>query len=93
MQLKTQSYMVVGGKFSLLHESGVFAPGSVKQILSGKDFDRTLCVLRVVDEVFLFQFKTWYDSEKHAIPQQSADLLKMTYAVEQTNIDVVMQLT
>ena len=51
------------GLRQLLHESGVFAMGTVQQMLTGKDFDRALRGLRLVDDalttVFLKEFKSW----------------------------------
>ena len=37
------------GLKSLLHESGVYAPGTVNQMFSGKDFDRALHGLKLVE--------------------------------------------
>ena len=36
-----------------LQESGVFAAGTVKQILNGKDFDRGLCYVYVFSLFFI----------------------------------------
>ena len=44
------------GLKSLLHESGVFAAGTVQQMLSGKDFDRALLGFKLVEEVFYTRF-------------------------------------
>ena len=38
------------GLKKLLHESGVFAAGSVAKMLAGKDFDRAVYALKLVDE-------------------------------------------
>ena len=41
------------GLRNLLHETGVFAAGTVQQMLFGKYFDRDLCGLRLVDEALI----------------------------------------
>ena len=60
------------GLKNLLHESGVFAPGTVNQMLSGTDFDRALYGLKLVEEVlakrFLIQFKVWCIDNGKTIP-------------------------
>ena len=50
----------------LLHESGMFATGSVQRILAGKDFDRALYALKLIDEALcarlIVNFKEWCKS-------------------------------
>lgn len=62
------------GLRNLLHESGVFAAGSVEKILSGRDFDRALYALKITDETlnrrFLLQFKKWCENNKLTILDQ-----------------------
>ena len=57
----------------LLYESGVFAEGTVNNMLTaGKDFDRTLRGLHFIDEVlnkrFLHQFNLWCMAEEKRLP-------------------------
>ena len=51
------------GLNNLLHESGVFAPRTVDHMLSGKDFDRALYGLKLVEESlcahFFVNFNKW----------------------------------
>ena len=58
--------MIDAGLCQLLHESSVFAAGSVQKILAGKEFDRALCALKLVDEAlvarFLSHFNTCYEN-------------------------------
>jgi hypothetical protein len=67
------------GLGQLLHESGVFAAGSVRQILSGKDFDRALYAMKLVDEALnarlLLRFSEWCDHTGKQIPQQMTTFL------------------
>ena len=44
------------GLSSLLHESGVFAPDTVKHMLSGKDFDKAIYGLKLVETSLCAQF-------------------------------------
>lgn len=61
------------GLSSLLHESEVFAAGSVQQMLSGKQFDRTVYAIKLVDEVlhsrFFLQFHNWCRINNRVIPE------------------------
>ena len=54
-----------GGLEQLLYESDVFAPGTARHILSGKDFDHAMKAAVMVDEALkqqlLRQFKSWCD--------------------------------
>ncbi len=63
----------------LLHDSGVYAAGSVQQMLAGKDFDRAMHGLKLVDETltrrFLFQFHLWCERNGKVIPLLLQDLL------------------
>jgi hypothetical protein len=65
-------------------------------MLSGKDFDRALHGLRLVDEVlnrrFLLHFKSWCEETNHIIPDQISELLS-TLTEDESMTDVVTQLT
>lgn len=67
------------GLKDLLHESGVFAAGSVQQMLSGRDFDRALYGLKIVDEALntqlLQQFKKWCTETERPIPEDGLSTL------------------
>ena len=67
------------GLKQLLHESGVYAAVSVQQMMSGKDFDRALRGLRLVDEAlnrrFILQFNIWCQEMNHPILSEVSDLL------------------
>ena len=67
------------GLRQLLHESGVFAAGTVQQMLCGKDFDRALYGLKIVDEAltgrFLLHFKKWCDTKSKTLPPETETLL------------------
>ena len=67
------------GLKELLQESGVFAAGSVQQILSGRDFDRGMYALKIVDEALnmqlLQQFKQWCTKSEKPISQDLNTLL------------------
>ena len=56
------------GLNQLLHESGVFAAGTVQQMLSGKDLDRALYAMKLLDEAlnihFFAQFQSWCDPNR-----------------------------
>ena len=84
------------GLKQLLYESGVYAAGSAEHMLSGKDFDRALHGLRLVDEVlnrrFLLHFKRWCDDNKHIIPDQISQLLSHL-TEDDSIISVTLQLT
>ena len=61
------------GLEQLLQDSGVFAAGTVQQILNGRDFDRGLYAMKLLDEVLyaqlLKEFQLWcnkYDKKVHA---------------------------
>ena len=64
----------------LLQESGVFALGIVKQILNGKDFDRGLYAMKLINEVlhaqFLKQFENWTLKQGEIIPEWFVDVLQ-----------------
>ena len=68
------------GLKQLLHESGVFAAGSVQKIMSGGDFDRTLYAMKLVDEALtsrsLFRFSEWCERTGKQIPQHLSTLLE-----------------
>lgn len=61
----------------LLQDSGVFAAGTVQQILQGKDFDRGLYALKLLDEVlycqFLHQFNVWCEKNNLAVSTKVLD--------------------
>ena len=58
----------------LLHESNVFAAATSHHLLAGKDFDRGLYALKLVDEVlskrFYLQFKLWCEENQKPMPTQ-----------------------
>jgi hypothetical protein len=79
----------------LLHESGVYAPGSAQHILSGKDFDRALRALKLVDEAlscrFMHQFNQWRGERGMVIPDQFGQLLvklDKSFSDEQPDVSV-----
>lgn len=61
------------GLKQLLHESGVFASGTINNMLAGKDFDRALYALYLIDEVLhirlLKSFKLWCNQNGKSIPK------------------------
>ena len=70
----------------ILHESEVFAPGTARQILGGKDFDRGLHGLLLVDEplsrCFLVQSKDCCTQNDKVLPrevQQLVDQMKQKF--------------
>ena len=66
------------GLFHLLHDSGSFGPGAAQEILSGRDFDRGLYAMKLVDEVlhslFLQEFETWCNDKEITLPVQVTNL-------------------
>ena len=60
------------GLKQLLQDSGVFAPGTNQQTMSGRDFDRGIYALKFVDEVlhsrFSLQFKQWCEQKDIILP-------------------------
>ena len=81
------------GLLQLLHESGVYAPGTAQYILSGKDFDRAVRSLKIVDEVleqrFMHQFHIWCEQNQRQFLdelKQSLDKLDQSFAEEQPNM-------
>ena len=68
------------GIHQLLHDSGVFAAGTAHQILAGKDFDRGLYALKLVDEVlnslFLREFEVWCKLKHAILPPQFTGVLE-----------------
>jgi hypothetical protein len=83
------------GLKQLLHESGVYAAGTVECMFSGKDFDRALRGLRLVDEVlnrrFLLHFKQWCRMNNHDIPEQITEYLSNLAEVN-SMADVITQM-
>ena len=63
----------------LLSDSGVFAAGTAQQILRGKDFDRGMYAMKLIDEVlhtqFLKQFHIRCQAQKLKIPEEFNNLL------------------
>jgi len=63
----------------LLHESGVFATGSVQRILAGKDFDRALYALKLIDEALsarlILNFTEWCKNTGTDIAPSVTELL------------------
>ena len=80
------------GLKQLLSEPGVYAPGSIHQRLSGKDFDRARHGLLLVDEAlnkrFLLQFKRWCGEAHHLIPHEVNEVLS-AYSEDIPMSDVV----
>ena len=68
------------GLSNLLHESGVYAMGTVNRMLSGRDFDCGIHGLELVDEVLniqlLIQFKKWCNDNDEEIPNELYDLIE-----------------
>ena len=64
----------------LLHESGVFATGSVQRILAGKDFDRALYALKLIDEALsarlIVNFTEWCKSTATDLAPNVTELLQ-----------------
>ena len=74
------------GLRQLLFDSDVFASGSARQILAGKDFDRAPRASTVLDEAqnnrFFVQLKTWCDINGKTIPGiLLQDIVKVAEAV------------
>ena len=61
------------GLSQMLTDSGVFAPGTVRNILLGKDFDRAMYAMKLVDEVlhcrFFVQFNKWCEENHKTLPE------------------------
>ena len=68
------------GLSNLLHESGVFAMGTVNQIMLGKDFDRSIYAFKLIDEVlhynFFKNFQAWCTTRNVSLPETVTDELK-----------------
>ena len=79
------------GLLHLLHESGVYALGTVHQILTGKDFDRALRALRLVDEVlhqiFLTKFQEWCIEKNKAFNKEADEAVKNIVNACERNTD------
>ena len=64
----------------LLHESGVFAAGTVNQMLAGKDFDRILRGLYLINEVMhdrlLSNFLAWCSRREEAVSEEAKQALE-----------------
>ena len=62
------------GLSNLLYDSDVIAAGTAQQILSGRDFDRGLYAMKLLDEVFnsllLDEFGHWYRDRDIAVPPE-----------------------
>ena len=87
------------GLNNLLHESGVFAPRTVDHMLSGKDFDKVLYGLKLVEEAlcaqFFVNFNKWCANMSHVTSPTLKILLDEleSNSVDNTNIhDVVDQI-
>ena len=61
----------------LLHESDVYGKNTAEQILQGKDFDRALRAIILIDEVmtqkFLANFHVWLTKKGKALPETLTD--------------------
>lgn len=86
------------GLLQLLVESDVFARLTAEHILSGKDYDRALRGLIMVDEVmnrrFFVQFFKWAEANSVAIPPAIFDKIKQLGAdvvKRDTDISVLLQ--
>lgn len=73
-------YLYGEGLNDLLVESGVFASATVNQMLSGKDFDRAIYGLKLVDESlfnrFYKQFQLWCDAGGADICEEIFEAIK-----------------
>jgi len=62
------------GLRSLLVDSGLFASGTVSNILTGKDFEKAVFAMKVIDEALtkrlLIQFKKWCVVHGHVVPEE-----------------------
>ena len=70
------------GLKQLLHESDVFAAGTVNNMLSGKDFDRAIYGLHLIDEAFhgllIKQFQQWCQEKGKYLSHDMMQLLSTT---------------
>jgi len=59
------------GLVHMLYESGVYAERTAHNLMSGKDFDRGMSALKLVDEVLNFQFlknfNAWCEAGGHGV--------------------------
>ena len=64
----------------LLHESGVFAASTVNMMLAGKDFDRAMYELKLVDEAlhirFYRHFLIWCEQSENEISEELMALVE-----------------
>lgn len=85
------------GLLSLLHESSVYAPGTAQHILSGKDFDRALRALRLVDEAlnqrFMKHFKNWCNNKTIDFPEAVNKRFSQLHNSLEEKQDVSVQIT
>ena len=86
------------GLLQLLHESGVYAPGTAQHILSGKDFDRAVRALKIVDEAlnnrFMHQFHEWCNQNGKPITEeltQHLSELHCLFGAEEQNEAAIKQ--
>ena len=84
------------GLLNLLHESGVYAPGTAQQILSGRDFDRALRAFRLIDEALPLglsrSFKEWCVKQAQVINRETHEAVqKIVQAVKkEDNVHTVV---
>ena len=80
----------------MMVESGVFAKLTAEHILSGKDFDRALRAILIIDEVlnrrFLLQFVQWAKETSHQISPVLLEKLDGLDIRNQDEIDKVMEM-
>ena len=73
------------GLSNLLVDSGLFAPKTVEHMLSGKDFDRAIYALKLLEEALSMQFLQQFharceSSSKHIPPRLSEGLQELESA-------------
>ena len=86
------------GLQALLSESGVFAAASANNIISGKDVDRGMYALQLVEEVlsagFFMSFDAWCKKHDKEIPPTLSELLHdLSRAFSQNDYDSVLEST
>ncbi len=84
------------GLRNLMVESGVFAAGTVQQMLSDKDFSRGIHGLKIVGETlngrFLRNFKAWCDQQDQSLPERLGPaLLEIEQSLTVKGIDIAEQ--
>ncbi|CAC5361555.1 CACNA2D3 [Mytilus coruscus] len=86
------------GLWQMLCESGVFAAGTVNSMLSGKDFDRAMRGLKLVDRALharlFYHFFLWYRRSQQQIPSDLQLIIQQfeTAVLESTDVDHFLSL-